>query len=37
MAIEFVLFMLTIVPAFWAAVYALFRSERLSRLLERFF
>jgi hypothetical protein len=37
MAIEFVLFVLIIVPVFWAALYALIRSERLSRLLGRFF
>ena len=37
MAIEFVLFLLIVVPAFWAALYALIRSERLSRLFGRYF
>ena len=37
MAIEFILFLLIAVPAFWGALYALIRSERLSRLLERLF
>jgi hypothetical protein len=37
MAIEFVLFLLIVVPAFWAALYALIRSEQLSRLLEHLF
>jgi len=37
MAIEFVLFVLITVPAFWAALYALVRSERLARFMARFF
>jgi len=37
MAIEFLLFLLVVVPAFWAGLHALVRSERLSRFLGRFF
>jgi hypothetical protein len=37
MAIEFTLFLLLVVPAFWAALYALVRSERLASFLARFF
>jgi hypothetical protein len=37
MAIDFILFLLVVVPAFWAALYVLIRSERLSRLFGRFF
>ena len=37
MAIEFVLFLLIVVPAFWAAVYALIKSERLAKLIAQIF
>jgi hypothetical protein len=37
MAIEFTLFLVLVVPAFWAALCALVQSERLSGFLGRFF
>jgi hypothetical protein len=35
MAIEFIVFLIVVVPSFWAAIYALVTSERLTRFLSR--